>query len=170
MRTRHTNLDLMAARLQTMATNDDVILVSRWECAIPLSRYYRGPTDIITIPPLADHQLHRYDLVLQQMMAVEPMQPVFARLEKTLRSGHRVFLAGKSPPAVDYSVPDLPPLYRNADGTWHNGPYLRTWQLQAGEFLRAHASRERQIEIPIPNQAPVQKFENLDLLVVEGWQ
>jgi hypothetical protein len=169
LRTRHTNLDLVAARLPAMATSDDVILVPRWECAIPLSRYYRGPAEIITIPPLADHRLHRYDLVLQQMMTGEPMQPVLARLEKTLRSGHHVFLAGKLP-AADYSLPDLPPLYRNADGTWHTGPYVKTWQLQVGQFLSAHAHRGGQIEVPIPDQADVQRFENLDLWVAEGWR
>lgn len=170
MPVRHTNVDLLAARLQPLAASGDVILVPRWECAIPLARYYRGPAEIITIPPIADHRLHRYDLVLQEMMTPEPIQPVLTRMERVLRSGHHVFLAGTLPPDADYPLPKLPPVYRNADGTWHTGPYVKTWQLQVSQFLRAHAIRGGQIEVPIPGNARVQKFENLELVVVEGWQ
>ena len=171
MPTRHTNVDLLAARLQRLATKDDIILVPRWECAIPLSRYYRGPAEILTIPPMADHRLHRYDLVLRQMMTVDPLHPVLARLEEVLRSGHRVFLAGTLPvPDAGYPLPSLPPAYRDAGGSLHVGPYDIVWQLQAGQLLRAHAARSGHIEVPIPGKARVQGFENLELGVAEGWR
>ena len=171
MSVRHTNVDLLAARLRPLATNGDVILVPRWECAIPLSRYYRGPAEIISLPPIDDHRFHRYDLVLRQMMTADPLHPVLARLEEVLRSGHRVFLAGTLAfPDADHPLPSLPPAYRDAGGSWHGGAYNSVWQLQAGQLLRAHATRGGHIEVPIPGKARVQEFENLELGVAEGWR
>jgi hypothetical protein len=171
MAVRHTNVDLLAARLRPLATSGDVILVPRWECAIPLSRYYRGPAEIISLPPIDDHRFHRYDLVLRQMMTVDAIHPVLARLEEVLRSGHRVFLAGTLAfPDTAYPLPSLPPAYRDAGGSWHGGAYNSVWGLQAGQLLRTHATRVGPIEVPIPGKAPVQGFENLELGVAEGWR
>ena len=171
MPVRHTNVDLLAARLRPLAASGDVILVPRWECAIPLARYYRGPAEIISLPPIDDHRFHRYDLVLRQMMTADPLHPVLARLEEVLRSGHRVFLAGTLAfPDAGHPLPSLPPAYRDAGGSWHGGAYDIVWQLQAGQLLRAHAARSGHIEVPIPGKARVQGFENLELGVVEGWR
>ena len=168
---RHTNVDLLGARLQEVATKDDVILVPRWECAIPLSRYYRGPAEILTIPPMAEHRLHRYDLVLRQMMTVDPLHPILTRLEAVLQSGHRVFLAGSLPvPDAGSALPNLPSAYRDADGRWHGGAYGSVWQLQTGQLLSVHAARVGHIAVPVPGKARVQEFENLDLFVAEGWR
>jgi hypothetical protein len=171
MPVRHTNVDLLAARLRPLAAEGDVILVLRWECAIPLARYYHGSAEIISLPPIDDHRFHRYDLVLRQMMTADPLRPVLARLEETLRSGHRVFLAGTlRVPTADHPLPNLPPAYRDAGGGWHGGAYDNLWQLQAGQLLSAHATRGGHIEVPIPGKARVQGFENLELWVVEGWR
>jgi hypothetical protein len=171
MPVRHTNVDLLAARLWPLTGDGDVILVPRWECAIPLARYYRGPAEIITLPPIDDHRFHRYDLVLRQMMTVDPLHPVLARLEEVLRSGHRVFLAGTLPvPDADRPLPILPPAYRDPGGIWHGGAFYSFWHLQARQLLSAHAARAGHIAVPIPGKARVQGFENLDLWVVEGWR
>lgn len=171
MPVRHTNVDLIAARIRPLAVSGDVILVPRWECAIPLARYYRGPAEIISLPPMDDHRFHRYDLALRQMMMSDPLRPVLTRLEEVLQSGHRVFIAGTLAfPDAGHPLPVLPPAYRDADGTWHGGAYGSVWQLQAGEFLRAHAVRGGLIEVPIPGKARVQEFEDLELAVAEGWR
>jgi len=171
MPVRHTNVDLLSARLQPLAASGDVILVPRWECAIPLARYYRGPAEIISLPPIGEHRFHRYDLVLRQMMTVDPLHPVLTRLEGVLQSGHRVFIAGALPvPDAGSALPNLPPAYRGADGSWHGGAYDRVWQLQAGQLLGFHAARVGHIAVPVPGKARVQGFENLDLLVAEGWR
>lgn len=171
MPVRHTNVDLLGARLQPLAGEGDVILVPRWECAIPLARYYRGPAEIITLPPIDDHRFHRYDLVLRQMMTADPLHPVLARLEEVLRSGHRIFLAGTlSVPEAGQPLPDLAPAYRDAAGIWHGGSYDSVWQFQAGQLLSAHAARAGRIPVAIPGKAGVQGFENLDLWVAEGWR
>jgi len=171
MPVRHTNVDLLAARIRPLAVSGDVILVPRWECAIPLARYYRGPAEIISLPPIEDHRFHRYDLVLRQMMMPDPLRPVLARLEEVLQSGHRVFIAGTlSFPDASHPLPVLPPAYRDAGGTWHGGAYGNLWQLQVGELLHAHAARGGLIDVPIPGKARVQEFEELELAVAEGWR
>jgi hypothetical protein len=171
MPVRHTNVDLLAARLRPIASSGDVILVPRWECAIPLSRYYRGPAEIITIPPIDDHRFHRYDLVLRQMMTPDPLRPVLARLEQALRSGHRVFLAGALPfPPADPPLSSPPPAYRDASGKWHGGNYFTIWDLQVGQLLTVHAARRGLLKIPVPGNASVQEFESLQLGVLEEWR
>lgn len=171
MPTRHTNVDLLAGRLRPLAASGDVILISRWECAIPLARYYRGPAEIISLPPIADHRFHRYDLVLRQMMTPDPLRPVLARLEEVLQSGHRVFIVGRlNFPDAGHILPIQPPAYRDAGGTWHVGPFGSVWELQAGELLHAHAVRGGPVAVPIPGNARVNGFEDLELGVAEGWR
>ena len=169
--TRHTNVDLVAATLRTEATRDDVIVATHWQYAVSLSRYYHGPAEIITLPPIADHRFHRYDLALEQMRKPEPLQPVYERLEEVLRSGHRAFFVG----ALPYPRPGVPPPavslgYRETNGTWHGGNYDVVWPVLAGYFVQAHARECRQIPVPIPNRARVQRHEHLALSVVAGWR
>jgi hypothetical protein len=168
---RHTNLDLLAGRLRPLAKKGDLIFVPRWECAIPLCRYYHGPSEIVTLPPIADHRFHRYDLVLQQMMTANAMQPLLTRLEEVLRSGRHVFMAGTLPfPEANVPLPIPPPAYRDPSGRWHGASYYMIWQAQVGQFLRVHTIRTRRIDVPVPGKAPVQEFENLELALFEGWR
>ncbi len=177
--TRHTNIDVIAIRLQQLATKDDLILVPRWVCAISLYRYYHGPTEVITLPPISEHRFHRYDLVLRQMMTADPLSPVLVRMENVLRSGHRIFLVGPLPfPKPEVIPPILPPAFQDAGGHWHGGfrapwqildDYRIAWEFQAGHFLRSKATRPVRIAIPQPDDASVQEYEDLDLSVVQGW-
>jgi hypothetical protein len=171
MPVRHTNLDLLAARLRPLATKDDLIVVPVWECAITLCRYYRGPAEVVSLPPIEDHRFHRYDLALRQMMTANPLDPIFARMEEVLRSGHRVFVAGSllfTP--MNKAPPNLPQAYCDASGLWHLGPYRTVWQLQCGHFLRAHAMGVGRIEVPVPNHCRVQEYENEQLIMFQGWR
>ena len=178
--TRHTNMDLIAARLQRLTTKDDLIVVPPWECAIPLCRYYRGPAEVMTLPPMNEHRFHRYDIVLRQMMTANPLNPVLARVENVLRSGHRIFLVGSIPfPNPDEVPPTLPPAYQDAGGHWHDGfrtdwqlfaDYRTVWEHQAGHFLRVNATGAVKIDVPVPENANVQKYEDMELSVFQGWK
>ncbi|MEO6872639.1 MAG: hypothetical protein ABI233_10515 [Chthoniobacterales bacterium] len=167
---RQTNVDLVAAQIEALSRQGDVIVVPRWECAIPFCRYYRGPAQIVTIPPLEDHRFHRYDLLLAQMKTTDASAPVLARMGEALRSGHRVFLADMLPfPTREVELPALWPPYQDRRGVWHTAPYFQVWTMQAGRFLRAHARRGREIEVPLPIGTQVQGFEELNPGVLEGW-
>jgi hypothetical protein len=50
---------------------------------------------------------------------------------------------------------------------WFDVPYLVTWSMQTGDFVRRHALRWFVIRIE-PGQ-PVSALENLSVLMVEGW-
>ena len=166
---RHTNVDLLAAQLRSQTVKGDVILISHWQYAISLYRYYGGPAEIITLPPIDDHRFHRYDLALRQMMTADPLQPVFVRLDNVLRSGHRVFLAGRfNFPKPDFVMPSVAPGYLDASGQWHGAAFEAVWSLQAGHFLRSHATRLVQIKVAVPDPGLVQGFENLELGMAEG--
>jgi hypothetical protein len=171
MPTRHTNVDLLGQRLESLAKKDDVILVPRWECAITLCRYYRGPAEVVSLPPIDDHRFHRYDLVLQQIITTDPIPSVLTKLENVLRSGHHVFVAGELPfPSVPLALPTTSPVYRDPGGGWHGVPYDSAWPLRVGHFLREHALRVGRIEVPVPRQARVQEFEKLDFMMLDGWK
>lgn len=177
--TRHTNVDLIAARLQHLVTKDDLIVIPPWECAISMCRYYNGPTEVLTFPPISEHRFHRYDLVLRQMMIADPIGPVLKRMENVLRSGHRIFLVGSLPfPEPEVIPPNLAPAFQDAGGHWHGGyraswqilgDYRTVWELQAGHFLRANTPHVGRIAIQVPDNASVQSYEDLELSVIQGW-
>ncbi|MEY2484896.1 MAG: hypothetical protein QOH39_544 [Verrucomicrobiota bacterium] len=167
----HTNVDVLAAQVRLGATKEDVVVVSNWEYGVSFCRYYHGPAEVITLPPISDHRFHRYDLALRQMMIAEPLKPVFARIAQVLRSGHRIFLIGSFPsPRLDVLPPASPAGYLDAGGGWHGAPYDVIWVFQTGHFLHSHALRYSEIKVPLPGKPYVQDFENLHLNIAEGWR
>ena len=165
--TRQTNIDLIAAELQRQADKNDLILVSSWTSGVTFNRYYHGPTPWMTIPPLEDHQLHRYDLIKELMLRSDATRPNLEALARTLRSGHKVWLVGVLPvfrPGEVPAWPGPPPL----PGTgWYAPPYEAFWPAQVGYFLQSHVDLRKARLQTFGEQ--VSAFENPVLEVVEGW-
>lgn len=171
MRIRHTNVDLVAARLEEISGKDDLIIVPHWEDAISFTRYYHGPSQLMTLPPLADHSLHRYDLVVDQMKTSDALGPVMSRMSETLQSGHRVYFAGELPaPPADQRLPVLHPFYKDENGVPHGSGYYRVWESTAGQFLAAHSKTMGSISFKIAGYDHVQEYEKLPLGAAEGWR
>jgi hypothetical protein len=167
--TRQTNLDLLARRLTALTKPGDVVLVCEWENAISLTYHYRGPAEIVTVPDIGEHRFHRYDLVLQQMRTEDPVQTIRARLEKSLRAGYSVFIAGSlvnAPASLNLYKEPLSLSERNST---ESRKYYRLWQLQAFRFLQEHCSEVWPIPIGVPGNARVQAYENVQLSVFSGW-
>ena len=102
---------------------------------------------------------------------IEAADRVLDRMEKALRFGHRVFFADTLPFETSSApLPSLFPLYQDPHGGWHGAPYNAVWKLQAGRFLRAHATKVTRIAVALPPGSEVQRFEKLEPGVVEGWQ
>ena len=165
---RQTNVDLIAQYLHTEAQRGDLIVVHPWFVGITFKHYYHGPVDWMTLPPIEDLTIHRYDILKLRMMSAEPLAPLHRAIQDALQSGHRVWLVGSVhfPPA-GHLPPVLPPAPGLSTG-WSDGPYAIGWALQTGYFLQTHAERFAVVRIPVDR--PVNRFENVELLVVEGWR
>lgn len=73
----------------------DLIVLVPWAQGVSFGFYYRGQTSWATVPPLSDTSIVRFDLMQRLKNGPDPMPPLFARMERVLRSGHRVILVGE---------------------------------------------------------------------------
>jgi hypothetical protein len=165
---RATNIDRVAAHLAGNASKSDLIVVSPWYFGVSFLRRFRGTTPWMTVPPIEDLSVHRYDLLKEQMMAKEPLRPLLDAVGERLRSGGRVWWVGNIAFPDDRAVPRSPPPAPNGPGGWNNGYYLDAWTLQAGHFLRSHARTGNLVNLH--DDAPVSSYENPSVLVFEGWR
>jgi hypothetical protein len=169
---RMSNVDLVAARLNEIALPGDVVLVNAWFYGISFSRYYHGQASWMTVPPIGSHRFHRDDLVRKMMMMPDqaaPVRLVTDRATAALRDGYRVFIVGGVvfPAGVQPPIP-LPAAPFPGEEPWHEGRYLEQWTLMLGYFLQQHSIKLAALPVAVPSA--VNKFENVPLLVAEGWR
>ncbi len=165
---RKTNIDLIAAKLGSIAEKDDLIVVFPFYCGVTFDRYYKGSTRWVTLPDMDDHAYHRYDLFKDRMMQNEPIRPVVEGMLRTLKEGNRVWLVGGLAfPRQGGTPGTIAPAPHSPYG-WSEDAYQRTWSRQAGYALRMHGETLRQVRVPTDGE--VNKFENVPLLVVQGWR
>ena len=163
-----TNVDVVAAQLQTQAAPNDLILINSWNYGISFRRYYHGPANYETIPPIEDLRSHRVDLLKRQMMSPAPMTPVLQRMDETLRGGHTIWLIG----SLDFVPPGkepraIPPGYDGPNG-WVGGNFYAAWAEQAGFLVQSHALHFERVRVPLAQ--PVSRYENLPLSAIRGWR
>ncbi|MCG7854163.1 MAG: hypothetical protein MIO92_16730, partial [Methanosarcinaceae archaeon] len=161
---RKTNIDLLAAKLGLIAAKDDFIVVTPFFLGIPFARYYRGPTEWVTLPELGDHSVHRFDLFKGRMMQNEPIRPVIERMLQTLKEGNRVWLVGSWAFLRQGEAPGYIAPAPHSPYGWDLRIYQTIWLRQAGFALQSHGKTLRRIQVPATD--PVSGFENVPLLVV----
>jgi len=166
---RFTNVDVIAQSLAAAASPEDFVIVNPWHCGISFERYFKSATPWTTLPPLADHGSHRYDLVRAQMQNPAALAPVLERISTTLRAGQRVWVVGwMEIPTPDAKPPTpLPPPPLKYSG-WSDMPYAITWAAQTSHFLRQHTRTFEQVKIPPPGK--INPNEDLKLFIAEGWR
>jgi len=168
VRVRQTNIDLVIQELERLASAEDFILVEPWVYGVTFNRYYRGTANWMTLPAIADHQVHRYDLVKAKMESSNPLDDILHNVVKTLQSGNRVWVVGNIYfPESEAAVPSLPPAPNSRWG-WNLAPYEQVWTLQVNYFLLTHGMSSQFVRIPVDD--PVSEFENSQLMVVQGWR
>jgi len=171
VRTRLTDLDLVAWQLAKAAVSGDLVLVSRWHYGVTFERYYRGAAEWITIPPIESHRFVHYDKLVDQMRLTDqtaPVVPVQEHVARALRDGHRVFVVGQVlvPPAGQRPTV-LSPV--NVGGkSLPEGAYMDQWTTMVGYFVQHHATNVE--AFPIESNRVVSLFESLSVLVVSGWR
>ena len=164
-----TNMDQLAGQVRAQADAQDFVLVTPWYCGISFERYAPAGTHWQTLPPLADHSTHRYDLVQAQMLNPHPLAPVLDQLAAALQSGHRVWIVGNlALPAPGGPMPaDLPPPPLKQYG-WSDLPYSQKWASQTAWFLANHTLQFERLDHA--TNGSVRCNEYLRLFVASGWK
>ena len=164
---RFTDVDLLARQVAAEAAPQDLVIVTPWYCGISFDHYFKSATPWQTLPPLADHTTHRYDLFRQQMQTPHALQPVLDAIGATLQSGHRVWLVGILPPTDSAAPADLPPPPLPGYG-WSDLPYSARWAEQAAWFLENHSLRFECVNAA--TNLNVSADEDLQLFSATGWK
>ena len=165
---RRTNVDLIADRLHAEESETDLILVSPFWYGVSFHYYYHGDAPWLGLPGVTPERVGAsYPVIHDLMMLPDPMRPILARMRETLERGGRVWFVG------GYSIPRgaAPPMLGPAPHAtygWYAGAFATSWSLQAGAFVREHALRS--VLIPIASPRPVSPFEDVALVMVEGWR
>ncbi len=169
LRGHFTNADQMALRVGAKSSPEDFIIVTPWFCGITFDRYFKSATPWQTLPPLADHATHRYDLVLKQMQDTNCLEPVLEKISATLRAGHRVWVVGlMDMPASDAKAPPVlpPPPLKNYG--WSDTPYVSSWAAHTAYFLARQSTNFS--ALPDDGDGAALFQENLHLFLAEGWR
>ncbi len=164
---RWTNVDAVAANVGKQATAGDVIVLNPFWIGITFQRYYKGPARWVTIPPLEDVHIVRFDLVKAAMASANPLDPAFEAMARTLQSGHRVFWVQGLPVSENGVPAALPPAPLPNTG-WYLGPYLFGWARQASYYLESHGLRTEIMDSRAGG--PVLGYENVAVTIVAGWR
>ena len=122
----------------------------------------------MTLPPISDHKIHRYDLVKEQMMLPGPadaVQPVLERMAGSLKAGHRVWIVGV---AMFLRPGETPLVVRHGRDRSSEADYNVAWSQHVGQFIHRHATRVDVVAVPVGG--PLGNYENASLFRVEGWR
>jgi hypothetical protein len=165
--TRQTNADLVAREVARSADPHDLVVVVPWYYGVSFNRYYAGPARWLTLPEIADHRIHRYDLLKPRLASPHPLDDLLQEVAATLRSGHRVWVAGNTSWTRIGEVETMPPAPSTPDG-WHDYFYMLAWSRSFGRFLERHAALIAAVAVPT-HQQRVSSLEDFQLEVVEGW-
>lgn len=165
---RQTNVDRIAAKLQSVSQAGDVIVFNTWNFGIPFQRYYHGDARQIAVPPMNDLRTHRMDLVKRQILNPQATRALVDSVDQSLREGHTVWLIGSYSPLPPgrqpAPFPEIPPGFKH----FHNWEQYRAWSERLGAALQSRATTLAQI--PIRSEVPVSHYENLDLFAFHGYR
>nr|MDP9179973.1 hypothetical protein [Gemmatimonadota bacterium] len=167
---RMTNVDLVASRVQLLATRSDLIVISTWHHGITWNRYYRGAAPWMTVPPIEFHRWHRPDLIKKNMEADQtvPVRAVESRIAATLRSGNRVFILGNLPMVPRGKKPVILPRAPLHGNEWPMALYQNHWALTLGYFVQQHSTSITVARVNAIRR--VSGYENPPLVIVTGWK
>jgi hypothetical protein len=165
---RQTNADRVASKLEASAQAEDLIVVCPWYYGVAFQRYYRGKAPWMTVPPLEDLRIHRYDLLKEKMKSTDPIGPLLTRMSETLRSGNRLWLIGEFHGLPNVQPVEPRPPAPDPRSGWNSHPYVSSWAAQADHLVRIHACRVE--AVPVSSGERVNPYENLMLQAAQGWQ
>jgi hypothetical protein len=167
---RQTDIDIAARTVAGRAAPDDLIVVTPWQFGIAFQRYYRGTAPWMTIPNIAEHRIHRYDLIKAKMIATHPIDDLEQAIRTTLLSGGRVwFVGGLNLPPPENGPMVLPPAPVSRF-KWDNRAYTASWWQQLSVFAISHANKVDAVPLSLPQSTRINELEQTSLAVVQGWR
>jgi len=167
---RQTNVDIVARTVAAHAAANDLVLVVPWQFGIPFHRYYRGMATWMTIPNIADHQVHRYDLIKLKMLSPRPIDDIEQTMRTTLASGNRVwFVGGLNLPRPEQGPMILPPAPASRF-KWDNRAYTASWWQQLSIFAAVHSNRVDSLVLFQSESPQINELEQTSVVVAQGWQ
>ena len=146
---RFTNLDVIASAMEERASEEDLIILNPYWYGITFQHYYRGKAKWITVPPIEDLKINRFDLLKERMSSVDSLRPVWEEIERSLRSGNRVWVIGKVDLPPEEQLPSILPPAPHSRAGWRLDAYVASWTVQLEQFLDSHwvESQEAPFEI-----------------------
>jgi hypothetical protein len=159
LRQRRTNVDQVAAVLSREAAKDDLIVISPWFLHTSFQLYYRGSSCWITIPPLQQGPIMRYDLIMQAMLQPDPGSGIARALHAALDRNAAVWFVSQvnAKDALVSAAPQAPGVPQNPDG--HDYVRFRSfWEREIHYRLKECCSHE---EWPLPEAGPLWNEEHL---------
>jgi hypothetical protein len=165
------DVDIYAQALAANAAPKDFIIVEPWLFGITFNHYFTGATPWNTMPPLSNHETHRFDLIQQQLQNTNAIAPELQQIAETLQSGHRVWILADNgwmgvPPAGARAPASLP-LAPLKDTGWADFPYTRVWAAQTACYLRDHSSQFGLLKSLSDDRYIT---EDMQLFVAQGWR
>jgi hypothetical protein len=168
LQVRQTDVDIIASMLSERVARDDFVVVNPYYCGLTFQRYYRGAASWTTVPPIRELGVHRFDLLKQEMKSADPLRPVYAAIEKTLRSGNCVWWVGNfDAPRRGEPLARLEPASdRSAVGAMEK--YQREWTLELGDYAMNHVTEASRVDLAIAQ--PLSPYEDAMLQRSKGWR
>ena len=165
------NVNLYAQQLAKFASPQDYIIIEPWFFGITFDHYYKSSTPWNTLPPIADHTTHRFDLVQRQLQNTNAIAPVLSQIDRTLQSGHRVWILSIPnwmgvPPARGLKPPASLPPAPLPDTGWADWPYAHVWAAQVACLIKDHSTEFVQLK-----DLSTDRFitEDMILFMADGW-
>ena len=162
---RRTNLDLLVTRIGEQAVPGDFIMVSPLWIGQAFTYYYRGSAPWALLPGLSSPDAEALDGSRILQLARSPqaaLLPLMREMERTLRSGHRVWVVGDLRAPQDGQAPVPPSSLKIADCTSY-------WDRAAGLFLQQHVTSGTTPFDATPT-GPVMYLECLPVRQYSGWR
>ena len=126
-------MDLVASRLAESVKAGDLIVVSPWYYGVAFQRYYRGQAPWMTVPPIEDLKIHRYDLLKEKMKSSDPIRnPPGPDVGNSALGKQSSGWSDRLPSAArrDQLPEPLLPAPDRRSG-WNNYAYISNWAAQA---------------------------------------
>ena len=166
---RCTNLDQVADLIQQNNSESDIVIVNPWEPVISFAYYYKGPCEIISVPPISKYDTHRVDEI-QNTMA-QPVEEIFKGIDRkitqTMKNGGRIWLLGEFAPPNNGHPPLSLELAPSLHWGWRSGPYYQMWSEHLATILMTRASSVTRLNAESDGTHKISAYEHCQVLRFE---